>query len=106
MSQTAEKRPLTADDPVEPETLDQFRRLQEARSKFANNLLSLEQEKIQLLAAVKKIDDQSSRLFEACLVERGLAPDTGVEIDPRTGKITRLADGNPQPVAKPVKADS
>lgn len=87
MSQTP--RPLTVDDPVDSETLEQFRGLQEARQRFADTLLSLEQEKIRLLAGVKKLDDQRNRLFENCLVERGLAPDTEVEIDARTGKIVK-----------------
>jgi hypothetical protein len=100
MSQT-EKRVLTSDDPVDAETLEHFRKLQEARQRFADSLLSLEQEKIQLLAAVKKLDDQRNRLFESCLVERGLAPDTQVEIDARTGKITGPAK---EPASKPAVA--
>jgi hypothetical protein len=88
MSQVDEKRSLTPEDPVDAETLEHFRKLQEARQRFAESLLSLEQEKIQLLAAVKKLDDQRNRLFEGCLVERGMTPDTEVEIDARTGRIS------------------
>lgn len=102
MSQ-AEKRPLTLEDPVDPETLEQFRRLQEARQRCADNLLSLEQERIQILAAAKKIEDQKTRLFEGCLVDRGLAPTTSVEIDAKTGRIKLTEDGNPEPV-KPAVA--
>lgn len=93
----AEKRPLTIEDPVDSETLEQLRRVQEARQRFADNLLSLEQDKIQLLAAVKKLDDQRNRLFEGCLVERGLAPTAQVEVDARTGKITRSMEDSPPP---------
>lgn len=96
MSQ-AEKRPLTVEDPVDTETLQQFRELQENRQRFADTLLSLEQDKIQLLAAVKKLDDQRNRLFESCLVDRGLAPNTKVEIDARTGKIIREPSTEPAP---------
>jgi len=92
-----EKRPLTQNDPVDTETLEQFRRLQEARQRFADNLLALEQEKIQLLAAVKKIDDQRNRLFEACCIERGIPPQTTIEVDGRTGKI-EILEGAPEPV--------
>lgn len=82
-----EKKPLTVRDPVDPETLEQFRQLQDARQHMAETLLSMEQEKIQLLAAVKKVDDQMHRLFEGVLVARGLPPDTKVEIDGKTGRI-------------------
>ncbi len=102
MSQ-AEKRPLTIEDPVDSETLEQLRRVQEARQRFADTLLSLEQDKIQLLAGVKKLDDQRNRLFEGFLVERGIAPNVQVEIDARTGKITRTADDT-APVPPPAVA--
>lgn len=103
MSQS-EKRPLTVDDPVDAEILQQFRSLREARDRIADSLLSMEQEKIQLLAAAKKIDDQRNRLFEGCLVDRGMAPDTGVEIDARTGKLNLSATGNPVATPKPAVA--
>ena len=83
-----EKRALTPDDPVDTETLEQFHRLTETRAKIADDLLSLEQDKIQLLLAAKKIDEQRTRLFEACLIDRGLPLDAAIEIDRKTGKIT------------------
>lgn len=82
-----EKRPLTPNDPVDSETLEQFRQLQEARQALADDLLAIEQRKIQLLASAKKIDEQRNRLFERCLVDRGMPPDTTVTIDSRTGVI-------------------
>lgn len=97
MNNEAEARSLTLNDPVDPETLEQFRQLQDARQRFAETLLSLEQDKIQLLAAVKKIDDQLNRLFQACSIERGLPPQTRIEIDARSGKVTRMEEA-PSPV--------
>jgi len=97
-----EKRPLTPDDPVETETLEQLRGLQEARQRFADSLLSMEQEKIQILAAVKKVDDQRNRLFQVCLVDRGMSPDTVVEIDARTGKIKVLDEDEPEEPPAPA----
>ncbi len=99
-----EKRPLTIEDPVDAETLEQFRQLQETRQRFADSLLSLEQEKIQLLAAVKKVDDQRNRLFESCLVDRGLPPNAKIEIDGRSGKIKRTSEESPEPAPAPVVA--
>ncbi len=87
---------LTPSDPVDVETLEQFRQLQEARARLADELLEVEQAKIRILHAVKRVDDQRNRLFEACLVSRGLAPDTSVEIDHRTGVITVRKDTNPE----------
>jgi hypothetical protein len=103
-SQMNEKRPLTSADPIDAETLQQFRSLQEARDRIAGNLLSMEQEKIQLLAAAKKVDDQRNRLFQNCLVERGLSPDTDVEIDAKTGKIKFSTTGNPEAAPPPAVA--
>lgn len=85
-----EKRPLTPEDPVDTETLEQLRRLQDTRQRLAESLLTLEQEKIQLLAAAKKVDDQRNRLFETLLVDRGLSPGTEIEIDAKTGRIKLL----------------
>jgi len=81
------KKNLTTEDPVEPSTLEELRSLQEARAGIADNLLSLEQERIQLLAAARKVDDQRTRLFEKCLIDRGLSSNTIAEIDAKTGKL-------------------
>lgn len=86
---------LTANDPVSPEILKQFSTLAEAKKELALTLLSLETEKIRILNSARKIEEQLTRLFEACLVERGLPPDSVVEIDPRTGKITIMAETAP-----------
>lgn len=94
----SEKR-LTANDPVSQETLQAFGQLEDAKIRVAMELLTIEQRKIQLLAATKKLDEQHSRLFEAILVERGLPPDTRIDIDVRTGGIKVH---NPQNAAPPV----
>lgn len=99
MSQSEEGAPakrLTADDPVERDVLEQLRELQESRSRIADNLLDLEQSKIQLLASAKRVDDQRGRIFQAILVSRGLSPALSVEIDARSGKLI-LDDPPPSP---------
>lgn len=90
------ERTLTPNDPVDPETLEKFRSLQEARANLAQEYLDLEQAKLRVLHAAKRVDDQRNRLFESCLVDRGLSPDTMIEIDPRTGAITIRKDANPE----------
>lgn len=97
-----EKKPLTAADPVDTKTLEELRTLQEARQRFADNLLTLEQEKIKLLAGAKKVDDQITRVFQGCLVERGLPPETEMEIDARTGKIKLFGDEDEEEKAPPA----
>ena len=90
-------RKLSLEDPVAPEVLQQLGQLQVARVELADRNVMLDNEKIQLLAAIKRVDDQKTRLFEAILVERGLAPRTEVEIDRRTGKLKLV----PQPESPP-----
>jgi hypothetical protein len=92
-------RRLGLNDPVPPPILAQFEELAQARTRFSNSLMNLEQEKIRILAATRRIDDQRDRLFEQVLVERGLAPNTPVEID-RAGKI-HLTESSQQAPAPP-----
>lgn len=80
-------RRLTPEDPVPQETLQAFRQIKTAQSDVGLELLALEDRKIQLLAANKKLREQQDRLFQAILIERGLAPQTPVEIDSKTGRI-------------------
>jgi len=93
---------LTPLTPVDPETLNEFGRLLETRQHFAESLLTLEQDKIQLLAAVRKVDDQRSRLFQKCLVDRGLPPDTTAEIDAKTGVVKIVVSNGPHSVPDTV----
>jgi len=100
---------LTIDDPIAPEALQQLAALSNARMDLCDKNASLDQEKIAILAALKRLDDQKTKLFESLLVERGLAPDTEVTINPRTGKMQQLRrkpDGSaeivqPEPPPKP-----
>ena len=92
---------LTIDDPVSPDALQQLGHLFEARGQLCERGIMLDQEKIQVLAAIKRLDDQKTRLFEAILVERDLTPQTQVEIDKRTGKLKLL-----QPPEQPPPEES
>jgi hypothetical protein len=83
----AKQRQLTPDDPVSREGLESMRQLVEARMDVADRLLSMEQDKIALLAAAKRLDEQRQRLFEGILMERGIDPRTQVELDSSTGRI-------------------
>lgn len=88
-----DSRRLTLDDPISKGTLEQLRQIHDARTKIAVMMLQLEQNKINLLGSAKRLDEQQSRLFEAALVERGVAPGTPVDIDASTGKINLRQEG-------------
>lgn len=79
---------LTIQDPVDPETLQQFTALDSARYDIGDQLLDLEQERIKLLAAAHQVDAQKKRLFERVLVERGLDTSAPVTIEFKTGMIS------------------
>ena len=83
----AEKKQLTANDPVSEEVFEQLVSLRDAKQQFATKLLDLEGEKIQILAAAKRIEQQTRRMFEQILVERGIAPDTIAFVDASTRKL-------------------
>lgn len=79
---------VNPDSPVPKEELDELQSLQESRLDLADRLLKLEMERIRILAAAKRVNDQHQLKFEALLAERGLDPSTPVEINASTGKIT------------------
>lgn len=81
-------RRLTANDPVDLETLEKFNQLEGARQDIASRFLEIEQERVRLLSAAHQVDQQHRRLFEKVLVDRGLAPNTPLDIEATTGKIT------------------
>ena len=87
MSENGQPR-LTVNDPVPADTLSKLRALQDARQDLADRYLSLEQDQVRILAASRRVDDERQRVFDGLLMERGLAPQTKVEIDANTGKIT------------------
>lgn len=82
-----EKRELTKDDPVHPEVLAQLQQLAEAKQEIAGNLLELDLERLQLLNAARKVQAEYLRIFESCLVERGLDPTLRAEVDSKSGKL-------------------
>lgn len=81
---------LTVNDPIPAETLQLFAQLEDAKARIALENLTVDERKIQLLAASKKLSEQRQRLFEALLLERGLAVDTAVEVNTETGVIKVL----------------
>lgn len=82
-----EAKQLTIEDPVPKDMVQRFHQIRAAQADCGLELLALEERKIQLLAANKKLREQHDRLFQGLLVERGLSPQTSVELDAETGKL-------------------
>lgn len=97
---TGERR-LTINDPVPAEVIQQFRQIQTAQADIGLEFLRLEQRKIQLLAASKKLDEQHQRIFQALLVERGVDPAMPAELDGQSGKLVLQVETRP---AEPAPA--
>jgi hypothetical protein len=88
-----EKKRLTIEDPVPREVLAEFQEIREAQLRLAEQNMFLDREKVRLLAANNKLDQQQQRLFETILVDRGIAPGTPVELDAGSGKLTLKGEG-------------
>ena len=101
MSEDAKPRKLTPNDPVDAETLAQFSKLDSARIDLAMRLMEIEQDRVRLLSAAHTVDQQTRRLFEKVLVDRGFPPTAPIDIDPTTGQIKVRAPAPQEPPAAP-----
>lgn len=95
---TTETKRLTIEDPIDPETLNKFAELEARRMHLGVQMIELETEKVKIMVVARRLEDEKQRLFEKVLVDRGLSPTTGVEIDSNTGKINLI---RPEPTPEP-----
>jgi hypothetical protein len=86
---------VPVETPVQKESLDRLRDMEITRTRLGHQLIDLENEKISILAAARRIDDERNKLFQVLLMERGLAPNTPASIDPETGVLTVLQQKPP-----------
>ena len=93
MSEETQK--LTVNDPVDTETRKRLEELGGARYEVADKLLEMEQEKVKLLVAANRLDEERNRTFEKILLDRGLAPTTPIEIEAQTGNLRVLRPQQP-----------
>ena len=100
-----ESKRLTVNDPIDQATMDRFGELETTRVRLATQLLDFEDEKIKIMVASRRIDEEKQRLFEKVLMERGLAPTTPVEIEASTGliKVIRAPERQAAPSAAPAQ---
>ena len=81
---------LTPADPLDEETKQKLDELTEMSYDIAIKLYESEQAKVRLLVAGRQVDVEKQKLFEKILMDRGLPPNTPVEIDGQTGMIKVL----------------
>jgi hypothetical protein len=80
------------ESPVDPAQLEQIENLQNAWTSLAEQNARLDQQKIQILAALKRFGEEQNRVFERIQIERGLSPDVRISIDPKTGLVEVLKE--------------
>ncbi len=98
----SDEKKLTPSDPVDTETRKRLEELSAARYELGERLLEIEQEKVRLLVAANRVDEERSRLFEKVLMERGLPPNTPIEIEAQTGALKVLRAPPPAAEAAPT----
>lgn len=91
----SDEKKLTPSDPVDSATRKRMEELAAARYEFGERLLEIEQEKVKLLVAANRVDEERGRLFEKVLMDRGLSPNTPIEIEAQTGNIRVLRQTPP-----------
>ena len=91
-----ENKKLSVNDPITPEMLNTLRTIEEGEGQIAHRFLELEHERVGLLVTSKNLRMERGKIFNLILSERGLPPNTIIEINDATGKITVL-----DPLAKP-----
>lgn len=84
---TPENKALTINDPVEQEVLERFAQLDYSHIQVCRRLGDMELERVRLVRSLASIEQERTKLFEKVLLDRGLAPNTVVHIDPHSGEI-------------------
>lgn len=100
-----EKR-LTLNDPVSKEEREYLQQLDMAKTGFAQKLLALELEKVNLIAASRRIENQTEEVFQKILVNRGQPADLAVNIDIDTGVIKVQNPERQKAPAPPVEKET
>lgn len=72
---------------VSKELLDRLRLMELARDRLAEQLLTLEQDKLQILGASRRLEEDKNKTFMDIVKEHNLPDDARFEIDRATGKL-------------------
>jgi hypothetical protein len=95
---------MSALEPVSPEDLERLNQLQIAKRGIADRLLALEEEKVRILAASKRVSDEWDGVFARLAQERGLDPSSHLDINPKNGALQVIGQQPPAPVPAPQPA--
>jgi hypothetical protein len=87
-------------DPVSAEDLVRLRELDGARISLAVKHLDVELEKIDILAAAKRVKRELATLFERLAHERGIADSGTMEINIKTGEVAAETAKSVEPVVQ------
>jgi hypothetical protein len=92
MSDVAETKSLTRQDPVDPQTLQNLEALSNTKQELAIRLADLEVEKLNLLGTLRRVGMEFDQQIVKILTDRGIDPQTQVQINPKDGVITVEAE--------------
>lgn len=91
-------------EPVDAECLARLRELSLARDSMAHKALSLDLEKIPILAAGRRIDEEHDALVRRIMTDRGIPLSASVDINPTTGAIVVASTRSEEKAADPSPA--
>lgn len=92
MSTEQTEKKLTLEDPMSAETLKKLEQLSSTKLQLCERYVELEDEKVRCLVGIRQLDQEKQRVFEKELMDRGLAPNTPVEVNAKTGKIALVKE--------------
>lgn len=74
--------------PLSAEELQQLAEIDHSRVSLGLSLLSLESQKIALLAQAKRVDTSWREIMAKIATDRDIPPETPFSIDPESGRLT------------------
>lgn len=94
-------------EPVGVEELARLRELSVVRDNLAHKVLSLDLEKITLLMAGRRVDEEHDALIHHIMTERGIHTSSRIDINPRTGEVVvQSGEATPPASSVPPKAEA
>ncbi len=95
---------MTLKDPVSQEERDLINKLDVAKAGIAEKNLQLDLEKVNLVAATRRIEAQYQEIFKKILIDRGLSIDTLIQIDLNSGQLRIVPGASKAAPEAPPKA--
>lgn len=86
------KEPKDISVPLDEETFKALKNLYDAWDELSMRNTRLDQEKIGILAALKRLDQEILGLFQTISVDYNISPHAQISVDPHTRKIVVLGE--------------